>query len=216
MPSCHFFVSEKFETFSSKCWTLDLPPKPTQSAILDSQLIDFQSAESAATPIGPRFGKKQRPHHQSDGAASHQRQQLCDGYQTAQLHDVTINYRTLSDFCYWYNGQPIKKGTPGKGVIRITLVFESFLYGSFGVKRVKNPNRYSLLAAANRSFTSLMIRLICWLVFSNSFSCWFRFSRNSGLSSRQSVNSSGCSFPITMVLAAFPCPGMSNSLTLTL
>lgn len=58
---------------------------------------------------------------------------------------------------------------------------------------------HSLLAAANRSLTSLIIRLICWLVFSNSFSCLLRFSRNSGLSRRQSVNSNGCKPAVTIL-----------------
>lgn len=48
------------------------------------------------------------------------------------------------------------------------------------------------LAACTTSLTSLMSRLICWLVRSNSFSCLCRFSRNCGLSARHSVNSSGC------------------------
>uniref|UniRef100_A0A2M4CC03 Putative secreted protein n=1 Tax=Anopheles marajoara TaxID=58244 RepID=A0A2M4CC03_9DIPT len=43
-----------------------------------------------------------------------------------------------------------------------------------------------------------MIRLICWLLFSSSFSCLLRFSRKSGLSIRQSINSSGCSLTIVL------------------
>lgn len=44
-----------------------------------------------------------------------------------------------------------------------------------------------------------MIRLICWLVFSSSFSCLLRFSRKSGLSRRQSVNSNGCKPAVTIL-----------------
>lgn len=51
---------------------------------------------------------------------------------------------------------------------------------------------YSRLAACTTSLTSLMRRLICWLVRSSSFSCRCKFSRNCGLSARHSVNSRGC------------------------
>lgn len=53
-------------------------------------------------------------------------------------------------------------------------------------------HKHLRLAACTTSLTSLMSRLICWLVRSNSFSCLCRFSRNWGLSARHSVNSSGC------------------------
>lgn len=56
-------------------------------------------------------------------------------------------------------------------------------FGSFDVVR------YSLFAACNKSLISLIILLICWLVLSNSFSWRFKFSRNSGESSKQSANS---------------------------
>lgn len=46
-----------------------------------------------------------------------------------------------------------------------------------------------LFAACRRSLISLMIRLICCEVLSNSFSWRFKFSRNSGESRRQSANS---------------------------
>lgn len=51
---------------------------------------------------------------------------------------------------------------------------------------------YWRLAACTMSFTSLIRRLICWLVRSSSFSCFCRLSRNCGLSVKHSVNSSGC------------------------
>lgn len=69
----------------------------------------------------------------------------------------------------------------------------------FSYKIRKKSCFYLLLAAASRSFTSLIIRLICVLVFSNSFSCLLRFSRKSGLSSRQSVNSSACKPAVTIL-----------------
>lgn len=47
-----------------------------------------------------------------------------------------------------------------------------------------------LFAACRRSLISLIIRLICCDVLSNSFSWRFKFSRNSGESRRQSANSS--------------------------
>lgn len=51
---------------------------------------------------------------------------------------------------------------------------------------------YLHFEAAITSFTSLIKPLICWLVFCNSLSCAWRFSRKYGLSVTQSVNSRGC------------------------
>lgn len=67
-----------------------------------------------------------------------------------------------------------------------------------------------LLAAASRSLTSLTILLICWLVFSSSFSWRFRFSRNSGESSKHSVNSNGCNPLITILLSVYWGIGISS------
>lgn len=55
----------------------------------------------------------------------------------------------------------------------------------------------SLLAALSKSFSSLIKRLICWLVFCNSLSWSCSFWRKYGLSVIQSENSRGCS-PITI------------------
>lgn len=63
--------------------------------------------------------------------------------------------------------------------------------------------RHSRFAACTTSLTSLMRRLICWLVRSSSFSCRWRLSRKCGLSARHSVNSRGCR-PTPM--AAEGCP----------
>lgn len=68
--------------------------------------------------------------------------------------------------------------------------FRGFFYIIICIKQ-QFLGRSLLAAAPSNSLTSLIILLIWWLVLSNSFSCRCRFSRNSGLSSRQSVNSSG-------------------------
>lgn len=65
-----------------------------------------------------------------------------------------------------------------------------------------NIARNLLFAAFNKSLISLMILLICCDVLSNSFSCLLRFSRNSGLSRRQSANSSAAKLDPPLITIA--------------
>lgn len=69
--------------------------------------------------------------------------------------------------------------------------------------RASTWRRNLRLAACTTSLTSLMSRLICWLVRSSSFSWRWRLSRKCGLSARHSVNSSGCR-PTPMAAAGWP------------
>lgn len=59
------------------------------------------------------------------------------------------------------------------------------------VTYLNDVDHHSLFAACSKSLISLIILLICCDVLSSSFSWRLRFSRNSGLSSKQSANSSG-------------------------
>jgi hypothetical protein len=69
------------------------------------------------------------------------------------------------------------------------------------IESKKNKKNHSLFAACSKSLISLMIRLICCDVLSSSFSCLFKFSRKSGLSRRQSANSSGAKVPFFTIFA---------------